>query len=241
MINKEKILNFIPQYYLGGKIENVIWDISNKTVNIDFVDDSRTMVGKITVNDISMENGSYGIFNTSQLIKMLNTLDNDILLETVSFNGIKRKIKFSDQSIDVEFSLADESVIPKPPSIKLDEFDIICSIQKDMILKFIKSKESLPESSLLTVNTDIVVGVPVLTLTLGNSTNGANKIKITLEANVNKKIETPLPFNADNVKEILKANKDSDTSKIYINNLGLLKFHFEKNNITSIYYLSREN
>jgi hypothetical protein len=241
MINKEKILNFIPQYYLGGKIENVIWNVSNKIVNIDFVDDSRTMVGKITINDISMEDGSYGIFNTSQLIKMLNTLDNDILLETMSFNGIKHKIKFSDQSTDVEFSLADESVIPKPPSVKLDEFDISCSIQKDMILKFIKSKESLPESSLLTINTDIIVGVPVLTLTLGNNTNGANKIKITLEANVNKKIETSLPFNSDNVKEILKANRDSDTSKIYINNLGLLKFYFEKNNITSIYYLSREN
>jgi hypothetical protein len=108
-------------------------------------------------------------------------------------------------------------------------------------LKFIKSKESLPESSLLTINTDIVVGVPVLTLTLGNNTNGANKIKLTLEANVNKKIESSLPFNSDNVKEILKANKDSDISKLYVNNLGLLKFHFEKNNITSTYYLSREN
>jgi hypothetical protein len=241
MIKKEKFTNFIPHYYLGGKIEHVLWEVQEDKIIIDFVDDSRTMVGKIIVKDIPFDKGTYGIFNTSQLIKMLNILDEDILVEVVKHNNIAHKFKFSDRSVDIQFSLADESVIPKAPEIKLDEFDINCHLDKETILKFIKAKDSLSESSLLTISTDNILGSPSLLLTLGNNTSGANRITLTVGANILKEITTPLPFNSDNLKEILKANKESDVAKLSINALGLIKLNCKKDNITSTYYISREN
>lgn len=241
MINKENILNFIPHYYLGGKIEHVIWVASDNSIAVDFVDDSRTMVGKVFVKDVPLEDGSYGIFNTSQLVKMLNILDNDILLEVNKHNGIANKFNMSDSSTDIQFSLADESVIPKAPEIKLNDFQITCELDKDTILKFIRSKESLPESNLLSVSSDNILGTPSLVLTLGNNTTGANKVAITLEANIEKSVPERLPFNSDNLKEILKSNKDSDVAILSVNILGLMKLYFEKKNVKSTYYLSREN
>jgi hypothetical protein len=241
MINKEKITNFIPHYYLGGKIEHVLWEISNNTIIVNFVDDSRTVVGKIVVEDIPFDTGTYGIFNTSQLIKMLNILDEDILVEVIKHHNVAHKFKFSDRSVDIQFSLADESVIPKAPEIKIDEFDITSTLDKETILKFIKSKDSIAESSLLTITTDNILGTPSLLLTLGNNTSGANKITLTTGANISKEIQSPLPFNSDNLKEILKANKESDFAKLSINILGLIKLDCKKDNITSTYYISREN
>lgn len=241
MINKEKLLNFIPQYYLGGKIEHVIWVCSENTISVDFVDDSKTLVGKIHVKDINVEKGSYGIFNTSQLIKMLGILDNEILLEVAKHNGVAHKFNLSDQTTDIFFSLADQSVISKAPEIKLDEYNIFCDLEKDFFLKFIRSKDSLPESSLVTFSTKKILGSDALSITLGNNNIGSNKISLTIDATLNQEIQQALPFNSENIKEIFKVNKDADKAVLSINNKGLLKFYFEKENITSTYYLSREN
>jgi hypothetical protein len=241
MFNKEKLLNFIPQYYLGGKVEHAIWVCSGNDISVDFVDDSKTLVGKIKADNIDIEAGSYGIFNTSQLIKMLGILDNEILIEVSKHNGIAHKFNFSDQTTDIYFSLADQSVISKAPEIKLDEYNIFCELDKDFILKFIRSKDSLPESSLVTLSTKKIIGSDTLSITLGNNNIGSNKISLTIDADLNQEIQNPLPFNSDNIKEVLKANKDSDKAILSLNNMGLLKFYFEKENITSTYYLSREN
>ena len=68
-----------------------------------------------------------------------------------------------------------------------------------------------------------------------------NKQHVTFVADINKDISSPIPFNSDTIKEIFKTNKNSDKSILSLNNMGLLKFYFEKNNIKSTYYISREN
>jgi hypothetical protein len=241
MFNKEKLLNFIPQYYLGGKVEHVIWVCSDNNISVDFVNDSKTLVGKINVLDIDIEEGKYGVFNTSQLIKMLGILDNEILIEIIKQNNVAHKFKFSDQTTDILFSLADQSVISKAPEVKIDEYDIYCNLEKDFFIKFIRSKDSLTESSLVTFDTKKVVGSDTLFITLGNNNIGSNRISLTMDAKINQNVPSPIPFNSENIKEILKTNKDSDEAVLSLNNKGLLKFHFKKENTTSTYYISREN
>jgi hypothetical protein len=241
MFNKEKLLNFIPQYHLGGKVEHVIWVCSDNSISVDFVNDSKTLVGKINVLDVDIDEGKYGVFNTSQLIKMLGILNNEILIEIIKQNNIAHKFKFSDQTTDVFFSLADQSVISKAPEIKINEYDIYCNLEKDFFIKFIRSKDSLPESSLVTFDTKKVVGSDTLFITLGNNNIGSNRISLTVEAKINQTIPSSIPFNSENIKEILKTNKDSDEAILSLNNKGLLKFYFKKENITSTYYISREN
>ena len=81
MISKKVISNIVSKYSLGNHIEQVKWIIEDKKLNINFINDSKNLVGFIKYSkDIGLKDGNYGIFNTSQLIKCLNILDGDILV-----------------------------------------------------------------------------------------------------------------------------------------------------------------
>ena len=97
MISKKVLSEIVSKYSLGGHVEKVKWIIDeNGGVAINFINDSKTLVGEIHYNDsIGLKKGSYGIFNTSQLVKCLNILDGDILIETKSQNGLASKLNLA--------------------------------------------------------------------------------------------------------------------------------------------------
>ena len=48
-----------------------------------------------------------------------------------------------------------------------------------------------------------------------------------------------LPFDSQRFKEILNVNKDSDSTKLYLSTKGLAKFTFDNEDISSIYFITR--
>ena len=84
MISKKVLSEIVSKYSLGGHVEKVKWVVDeNDEIAIEFINDSKTLVGQVYYNNnIGLKKGSYGIFNTSQLIKCLNILDGDIIIET---------------------------------------------------------------------------------------------------------------------------------------------------------------
>ena len=106
MISKKVISNIVSKYSLGNYIEKVDWVIDDKKLNIKFINDSKVLTGYVEYRDtIGLKNGSYSIFNTSQLIKCLNILDGDILLEANS------KLNMADTNYEVKFRFADPALI----------------------------------------------------------------------------------------------------------------------------------
>jgi hypothetical protein len=66
MIQKKVLSNFISKYHLNGLIERVQWD-SNNGIKMGFVNESKTLLGYITIKDINFPKGKIGIFDTGNL------------------------------------------------------------------------------------------------------------------------------------------------------------------------------
>ena len=235
MISKKVISNIVSKYSLGNHIEQVKWVIEDKKLNINFINDSKNLVGFIKYDkDIGLKDGNYGIFNTSQLIKCLNILDGDILVEANT-----SKLNLADTNYEIKFSLADPAVIPSVPSItNPDQFSVSFDINNEFITRFVKSKDALSELDVFTVETrDGFTGEESI-FTVG--TNITNTIEFAVEAKINESFG-PVPFDSNLLKEILKTNRDYDSGEIRISKNGLLDAHFNcGDDLNTGYYLVRK-
>ena len=235
MISKKVISNIVSKYSLGNHIEQVKWGISDKKLNINFINDSKTLVGYVEYrDDIGLKNGDYGIFNTSQLTKCLNILDGDILLDANS-----SKLNIADTNYEIRFSLADPAVIPSVPDIKdPDQWSVSFGINDEFITRFVKSKDALSDLDTFTVETREGFTGEELVFTVG--TNITNTIEFTVEADINESFG-PVPFDSNLLKEILKSNRDYDSGEIRISKNGLLDVHLHCGGpLYTGYYLVRK-
>ena len=235
MINKKVISDIVSKYSLGNSIEKVKWIITDEKFICHFINDSKNLVGYVDYRKkIGLKPGDYGIFNTSQLIKCLNILDGDILVDATN-----SKLNLADTSYDIKFNLADPAVIPNVPDVSnnSEEWSVVFEANDEFITRFVKSKDALSELETFTVETREGFNGEELVFTVG--TNITNTIEFTVDATINESFG-PVPFDSNLFKEILKANKDYNRGEIYINKKGLLQADFcDGDNLFTNYYLVR--
>ena len=236
MISKKVISDIVSKYSLGNSIEKVKWIITDEKLIIHFINDSKDLVGYVDYRkEIGLKPGDYGIFNTSQLIKCLNILDGDILVDATT-----SKLNMAETNYDIKFNLADPAVIPNVPDVSSnsDEWSVTFDANDEFITRFVKSKDALSELETFTIETREGFTGEELVFTVG--TNITNTIEFTVEATI-KESFGPIPFNSNLMKEILKANRDYHTGEIRINKKGLLDAHFHcGNDLYTGYYLVRK-
>ena len=236
MISKKVISDIVSKYSLGNSIEKVKWIITDEKLIIHFINDSKNLVGYVDYRkEIGLKSGDYGIFNTSQLIKCLNILDGDILVDSTS-----SKLNLADTSYDIKFNLADPAVIPNVPDVSnnSEEWSVVFEANDEFITRFVKSKDALSELETFTVETREGFNGEELVFTVG--TNITNTIEFTVDATINESFG-PVPFDSNLMKEILKANRDYHSGEIRINKKGLLDAHFHcGDDLYTGYYLVRK-
>ena len=236
MISKKVISDIVSKYSLGNNIEKVKWVVTDDKFTINFINDSKNLVGYVEYRkDIGLKQGDYGIFNTSQLIKCLNILDGDILVDATT-----SKLNMADTNYDIKFNLADPAVIPNVPSIDdSDDWSVSFEVSDEFITRFVKSKDALSELDTFTVETRDGFNGEELVFTVG--TNITNTIEFTVEnATINESFEA-VPFDSNLLKEILKANRTYHSGEIRINKKGLLDAHLHHgDDLYTGYYLVRK-
>ena len=236
MISKKVISDIVSKYSLGNSIERVKWVVTDEKLIIHFINDSKNLVGYVDYRkELGLKPGDYGIFNTSQLIKCLNILDGDILVDATS-----SKLNMADTNYDIKFNLADPAVIPNVPDVtnNSDEWSVSFQANDEFITRFVKSKDALSELETFTVEIRDGFNGEELVFTVG--TNITNTIEFTVEATINESFG-PVPFDSNLMKEILKANRDYHTGEIRINKKGLLDAHFHcGDDLYTGYYLVRK-
>ena len=236
MISKKVISDIVSKYSLGNNIEKVKWVITDDKFHINFINDSKNLVGYVDYRkEIGLKPGDYGIFNTSQLIKCLNILDGDILVDATT-----SKLNLADTNYDIKFNLADPAVIPNVPDINdSDDWSAKFEISDEFITRFVKSKDALSELDTFTIETRDGFDDLELIFTVG--TNITNTIEFKVDNAVMNHTFEALPFDSNLMKEILKANKDYHSGEIRINKKGLLDAHFHcGNDLYTGYYLVRK-
>ena len=235
MISKKVISDIVSKYSLGNNIEKVKWVVTDDKFHINFINDSKNLVGYVEYRkDIGLKPGDYGIFNTSQLIKCLNILDGDILVDATT-----SKLNMADTNYDIKFNLADPAVIPNVPDINdSDDWSVSFSVSDEFITRFVKSKDALSDLDTFTVETRDGFNGEELVFTVG--TNITNTIEFTVEnAIINESFEA-VPFDSNLLKEILKANRTYHSGEIRINKKGLLDAHLHHgDDLYTGYYLVR--
>jgi hypothetical protein len=236
MISKKVISDIVSKYSLGNSIEKVKWVITDEKLIIHFINDSKNLVGYVDYKkNIGLKPGDYGIFNTSQLVKCLNILDGDILVDATT-----SKLNMADTSYEIKFGLADPAVIPDVPDVSsnVDDWNATFQANDEFITRFVKSKDALSELDIFTIETREGFTGEELVFTVG--TNITNTIEFTVDnATINESFG-PVPFDSNLMKEILKANRDYHTGEIRINKKGLLDAHFHcGDDLYTGYYLVR--
>jgi len=225
---KNELLSFISKYSLGGNVESVVWGLKDKSITTNFVSSDKTLKGTVTMNDSNIVSAipEIGIYTTSQLVRMLSILNNDI---EVSISDTSMYV--TDKTTDFSFVLADLDVIPKSPKLKMTpQFTSTIKITDDFTNKFVKSYGALPDNDFFTVEADAISKA----ITFGYSNTNSNRISFKVD--IEGEDVQPIHFSSGLMREILVANKGTiGTLEISPVGLGRVKFNTAANNAE--YYL----
>ena len=224
-MEKRKLTNFIEKYHLAGNANSVGLDVNDQTLSCEFITDDQNVVGRVTMEDFDIENVRLGVYNTSQLTKLLTALDDKIDVKVNRADDAAFSINISDISTKVTFMLADMSVIRQVPQMKeLPEFNVKIKLTKDFADKFIKSKNALPETENFAVESSDAGTKMILNYSTLNTEISSNDLNATC-------------FSANLFKEILSANKDAKEGYIEVSQSGLARVSFKGDSYSSTYYL----
>jgi hypothetical protein len=232
-MDKTKLTKFIEKYYLGGSVESVKLEIEKNVLKTGFSTEDRTMIGKVAVKDFKFEDSEFGIFTTSELNKILNALDSEI---SISLNKIEEKpvnLKIEDKLLKTIFTISDPDIIQtKAGAIKqLPEFDAEVTIDSTFISTYLKSYSAIQAN-----NVAIKAEGKTITFIIGFSDINTNRISFTVNGTVSKTF-SPLSFSTEYFKQILVANKECGSGKLFISQQGLLRFQFKEDDYSSEYFL----
>jgi len=227
-MEKLKLDGFINRYNLGGEVESVMVNSTDKNVSVKMISDDKTLLGDVTVTEKEFPTGDFGIYTTSQLKGLLSVLDSSFKVEEVT-----GALKFSDKGTKVQYMLAAPSVIPAVPDLKaLPPFDSDLTLDDEFVNKFIKSKGALADADTFTFTCKDNKGEIIL----GYSSINSNRISINVNCVCDTDIE-PIAFSAKYLKAILMANKGSNKSSLKISSKGLAHLAFTDGDYVSNYYL----
>jgi len=197
-------------------------------MKVSFISDDKTLLGEVTSKEGEFPNGEFGVYTTSQLKALLGVLES-----SMDVDSTESYIKFSDKGTSVNYMLADLSVIPVVPDLKaVPPMNVQITLDDDFTSKFIKSKGALSESDTFTFECKGGKGEIIL----GYSSINTNRISMKVECKCDGDV-SPISFSAKYLKEILNANRGSKAASLQISSQGLANIQFEKDNLTSKYYL----
>ena len=233
-MEKHSLNRFITKYNLSGLVESVKWESKDGSLHTSFISADKSVLGNVTMKEFDNKDSVFGVYDTTQLTKMLSVLDDSIELNVQTVGDKPVSLQLKDSSTSTNYMLADLSVIPNVPDLKkLPEFDSEIKLDSSFIAKFIKSKSALSDENNFTfVCKD---GKPQIILGYSNATN-TNRISIDVDATCNNDIN-PISFSATYLKEILVANKEATDATLKISSQGLSHIHFEIDKYESNYYL----
>ena len=231
-MDKSKLVKFINKYYLGGNVNSVAINSDGKGLSTRFVSGDKSLLGEVKLNNYSITEADFGVYQTSDLLKMLSVLDNDISVDLVKAEEKAISLDAKDSGAKVRYMLSDLSVINKPPQLKqIPEFELLLNVDKTFVSKFISGKGALPDTESFTIvsgdNPEVVIGY---------SSIATNRVAVPVENQTDNTIDN-ISFNANLFKDVLEANKECESAVLEVSSEGLARITFNVNDYESTYYL----
>ena len=77
-MNKNKVSRFIDKYYLSGNVASVVLNSKGDTLSTRFITGDKSLLGELSMNSWNFEDVELGVYNTEQLVKLLDVLSDDV-------------------------------------------------------------------------------------------------------------------------------------------------------------------
>jgi len=236
-MKKPYLQDVIEKYHLGGLVERVKIQITDKTLTTKFISTQKNLVGVLEAPEITLPDCEFGVYDTSQLLKLIGITDHFLTLDVEVNKGIANKLLIADNEYNLEYALADTMLTPSVPSIDEPSYQMVADVNAEFIARFLKAKKAL--------GTDVFVieqGIdhedkPAMKFTLGGLDKHTNKINFTLQTSVSSTSKAQIKFPIAEFGEILAANKEPKTGTLSVSEDGLLKIDFTSEEDVKVTYL----
>ena len=235
-MNKSSLLRFIDKYTLGGEIKSVKWASDGKSLSTRFISGDKSLVGNVKLDNFKdIAPSEVGVYNTTQLVALLNILGEDITFDYNKMGDKYVSVDMADKNgTKSKYMLSDLSVIPTAPDLKnlRSKWDIEIEVDSHFINTFISGKGALPDTDTFTIaNSDGKVEVII-----GFSNVQTNRVTIPVEAKEIGHFDIA-SFNATMFASILNANKECNKAVLKVSSQGISTISFEIDDYHSEYYL----
>ena len=232
-MNKYKVSRFIDKYYLSGNVASVVLTSKGDTLSTRFITGDKSLLGELSMNSWNFEDVELGVYNTEQLIKLLDVLSDDVEMKLTKAGDKAISLEVTDGVASVNYMLSDLSVINQPPKLKkIPEFHVKVKVDSKFIQKFISGKSALADTDSFTVITNSD-GVKVV---IGYSSINTNRVTIPVETDTYEEINK-VSFNANLFRDVLSANKECESAVLEVSGDGLARINFKIDNYNATYYL----
>jgi hypothetical protein len=235
-MEKKLLIQLIESFYLNGLATQVKFKVKNNEAHIKFATDNKDCIGEIKA-PVQLEDCEIGIFNTAQLLKLLNITNEYIELKLEKQGNHFLKIHISDNQFDLSYNLSDLGLIQDPGVVpNLPPYDLEFNINFDFTQKYIKAHNALDKPPRFEIGvTKDFQNEDVVNFMVGDKSTYSNKVNFTEIGTITNKIK-PVAFNAVNFREIISVAKNS-IGKAYLFKDGLLKINLQEEGVTSEYFL----
>ena len=232
-MQKTKITRFIEKYFLGGLVENALWDVKGNVLSTRVDGDGTSFKAMVAIKDLEIEDCQLPVYDTDKLTKLFSVLESDVTLKVQKIDDTPIAVNAKDKDTTITFNLADKDIIPVSGPLKIEpEWTGVFKMDSSASNKFINGCGALSDSVHFTfITTDSVQ----LVLNYEKNRN-VDKISIPLNTISNEGIEE-LSLASQHLRNMLVANKDSESINIKVSNDGLMEVKCMGSDFLSTYYL----
>ena len=235
-MKKPYLEDVIEKYYWGGLVERVKINITDKTLTTKFISAQKNLVGVLEAPDMELPDCEFGVYDTSQLLKLIGITNHFVTLDVEVNKGIANKLLIADNEFNLEYALADTMLTPTVPSIDEPDYGMVADLDEEFVARFLKAKKALG-TEMFVVKQTSVDDKPSIEFMLGGVEGYTNKINFSISLKVSSVPGAPIKFPINEFGEILSANKQFTSGELSVSEDGLLKIEFANEEGVKITYL----
>jgi len=236
-MKKPYLQDVIGKYYLGGLVERVKIQVVDKTLTTKFISTQKNLVGVLEAPEITLPDCEFGVYDTSQLLKLIGITDHFLTLDVEVNKGIANKLLIADNEYNLEYALADTMLTPTVPSIDEPTYQMVADVTEEFIAKFLKAKKALGTDVFIVEQSKDHEDKDAMKFTLGGVDKYTNKVNFTLQTSLSTIPGAQIKFPIEEFSEILAANKEIATGTLSVSEDGLLKIEFTNEEGVKVTYL----
>jgi hypothetical protein len=237
-MEKTKLVKVIEKYHLSKLIERGCWNIKDNVLKINFNSPNKDLVGFLTT-DIQLEDADIGIFDTEQLLSLVNITDETLLLSFKKVGDMPSQLNIEDNNFSLLYSLSDTTLIEKINSVNEPSTPITTiDIQTEFIVNYLRAKKALTKEERINIQLETNdQDEKVARFVLGSHTTYSNSIRFEVYCDFENTMSEAIAFNANLLKELLAVNKNAETIKLTLWKEGMIKIETMEEGVGVEYFL----